>query len=215
MCLYLRYYNIASLLLNLLLNLSCIVISIVCISLLLNLDSQEKKIFHMKTVNYVYLIIQITFGFVSTIVNLYFGMKYIYFKIISYSKMYLSTLFVNFLCTILLIIANYLLNYNYDETTFKTYEFYLDIVIIIASFLICNYIIGFYLGFIYISKLEQQIDDSPLNQLSNPDLLSDKIYENIIKQSKDPNNKELKEEYSILSRKSKALDNPINDSGAF
>ncbi len=198
MCIYLRQFNISLLVALIVSNSILFLSSTVAICLFAKIISEndiEKSI-----LNFVYLIISTIQGLASLIITYYVGKRVIYFKMLSFLKIYLVNLIFFLAISILLLILKIVVK---ESETIKTYQNYLTfktIIMIVSIVLTLLYLLSIIGLLTYKKNLETQVMESPLNRVSDPDSISDELYQNILEQSKDPNNPILKEEYRRLSQ---------------
>lgn len=136
--------------------------------------------------------------------------KLIYFKLSHYSTILYSLISLIIATTISLIIIEFIVgDIKYDinnkntQNNYKIIDMYNCLKLIILILLLITsvvYIISSYFCYKFVQFIQKEIEFSPLYNLSNNSLSFD-LYKNIINQSKEPNNKELKNEYNRLSYK--------------
>lgn len=217
MCNYIRQINISLLVLSLLLNAIITIIAVITSIFLISIISDKKLDFQEAPSTFVYLSIAVIKGTIAFITVNYFGKRVIYFKMLSYFKIYVIFIVLYMFISALLVVLNFMLNdYNkglVDERITHFLHLRNCIMIIAIVNIICDILTLTFTGFYY-KRLIYQFEESPLNRISNPEDLSNELYNNIISQSKDPENNTLKEEYRRLSHKAE-YSKQINSSSVY
>lgn len=199
MCTYIRQLNIILVIALIVFNVMLLVFGVTTIGILGKILSESNH--NDSLLNFAFLIIASIKGLAALIIIYYFGKRVIYFKMLSYLKVYVINLISCLFISALLIVFKIAVTEEEDIKSNQHYENFRNIIMIISIILVFTYSLSLICLFRYKRRLEDQVSESPLNKMSDPDSISSELYQNIIDQSKDPDNPKLKAEYRRLSQK--------------
>jgi len=216
MCLYLRQFNISMIISLMLLNIILGALSFISFILFLQNLNEYKEDYPNNSISWAILVISLVVSMLASTCVYYFGMRSVYFKMRSFFSLYLASLISYTLFTTLLLILNITLMKNSNLIPFQHFERLLKGTMIIDIILIILYLITLVSWLLYKKRLQSQFEEAPLNNLLNPETLSDELYNNIIEQSINPEDKSLKNKYRKLSsKKAHQSSNVINNDSVY
>ena len=136
---------------------------------------------------------------------------FVYSALCLFSK---NQIFIFLICILIFLLIKFtilLIIIGYEEIKFESSD--INIVIFIISLQIFFFLITFIFGIYYRYRLNKEIEESPLNRVD--EFITEDMYKNILTQSLNPNDKELKKEFEkhFEQRKSESLYNSTFSSG--
>lgn len=198
MCTYIRQFNISLVIALIILNSLLFLSGAVTIGLLGKIITEHDH--DNSVLNFVFLILASIKGLAALATTYYVGKRVIYFKMLSFWKIYLINLIFYLIISAVLLILKIVIKEDESIKEYQHYETFRTMIMAISIVLISCYILSIIGLLLYKQNLEDQFSESPLNRISDPDSISGELYQNIIDQSKDPDNVKLKDEYRRLSK---------------
>lgn len=218
---YLRQTNITLIIFMIIINCVLLFLSGITVGYLATILHDHT--FPCSAENYILLIFATVKGFLSAWLIYYLGMRAMYFKMRSYFVWYMTALFLNFFMSLFIVIFKVCLpNTKRDDANTHHYKELAFVIEMLCIVLMILYVCSVVFAVFYRKSLDISIDNTPLNQIDDPEFLSDEIYKNIIEQSKNPDDEILKNQYRRLSKdktgdssSSNMKKNTINDSTVY
>jgi hypothetical protein len=197
----LRYLNIIIIILLFTLNIALLTISILSLFYLDCIEDENPPKNHISIIFFICTIVISTLG---CTISPYCSIKLIYFKMLTFIGWFFTCTIILLASTIGMIILDLMIrtvSKNKEIEILTDLKIIILIVLIILSIL---YIAKATLVIRYLKQIATEVESSPLNNISGDDLTSE-LYKNIIRQSKEPSNDSLKQEYLRLSFGSKKV----------
>ena len=197
----LRYSNIFLIVLLFTLNISLLTISILSLFYLDSIEDENPPKNHK---NIIFFIFTIVSALIGCSISPYCSVKLIYFKMLTFVGWFYTCIIILFALTIGMIVLDIMIrtvSSNRDIEILADLKMIILVVLVLLSVL---YIAKLILVFRYLKQIATEVESSPLNNISGDDLTSE-LYKNIIRQSKEPSNDSLKQEYVRLSFGSKKV----------